>query len=315
MGKFVSYVPRKNKNVILVSSLHDDDAIDPRSEAQNKPEMITFYNETKSGVDTADQMCATFSVCRNVRRWPMEFHTNENVSMDIIGGKEATPHSRPYMAFIQPALCGGALIRPKWILTAAHCNVNSTSYAILGAHRLDDTHKQVLRIKQGIKHPNFKWGIWINDLQLLELEKPAKLNKFVALLPLPKNEEVIQAGKICSTAGWGRTDVKILSDVLLEVNLTIVGNEDCEKKYRKIDQPIISSMMCAGAPNNNRKAGTCYGDSGGPLICDGKYVGLVSFGHPNCDPEFPGGYTRLTIYYLHWIRNTINRDYSEIYTT
>lgn len=67
----VSYVPRKGKNVILVSTLHDDDAIDAETGPQKKPELISFYNKTKSGVDTADQMCGNFNVCRNNKRWPM----------------------------------------------------------------------------------------------------------------------------------------------------------------------------------------------------------------------------------------------------
>ena len=77
----VSYVPKANKNVILVSSLHDDNAIDPTTGEQKKPVMITFYNSTKSGVDTEDQMCATYSVSRNVKRWPMViFFTMLNIS-------------------------------------------------------------------------------------------------------------------------------------------------------------------------------------------------------------------------------------------
>lgn len=67
----VSYVPRPNKNVILISTLHNDNTIDPESEEKRKPEMVTFYNSTKGGVDTADKMCATFNVSRNIKRWPM----------------------------------------------------------------------------------------------------------------------------------------------------------------------------------------------------------------------------------------------------
>ncbi|XP_039299243.1 piggyBac transposable element-derived protein 4-like [Nilaparvata lugens] len=67
----VSYIPRERKNVILLSSLHNDSTIDPDSGERKKPEIITFYNQTKSGVDTADQMCMTYSVSRNTKRWPM----------------------------------------------------------------------------------------------------------------------------------------------------------------------------------------------------------------------------------------------------
>ncbi|KAM4049220.1 granzyme A-like [Anomaloglossus baeobatrachus] len=240
-------------------------------------------------------------------------HINGYVCMDIIGGNEVAPHSRRYMALLGPKLCGGALITPKWILTAAHCNVDSSSYAILGAHRLKDSpEQQTLRIKRGIKYPQYEKKSKNNDIQLLELEKPAKLNKFVALLPLPKSEKVVQDGTFCSVAGWGRTDVKKKSDVLLAVNLTIVGNKDCKEPYNTIKQTITDNMMCAKSPKMNRRAGTCFGDSGGPLICKGKYVGLVSFGPPDCgNPKFPGVYTRLTNNYLKWIQNKISRNYFE----
>ena len=64
----VSYVPKPKKTVILVSTLHVDKEIDPDSGEQQKPSVITFYNATKGGVDTADQMCATYNVARNIKR-------------------------------------------------------------------------------------------------------------------------------------------------------------------------------------------------------------------------------------------------------
>lgn len=67
----VSYVPKKGKSVILLSTHHHNNSIDPSSEDDLKPEIITFYNSTKGGVDTVDQMCGTYSVARRTRRWPM----------------------------------------------------------------------------------------------------------------------------------------------------------------------------------------------------------------------------------------------------
>lgn len=64
----VSYVPKKGKNVLLISSMHYDDQVD---EETGKAQAIMDYNSTKSGVDVVDKLCATYNVARNVRRWPM----------------------------------------------------------------------------------------------------------------------------------------------------------------------------------------------------------------------------------------------------
>lgn len=63
-----SYVPKKNKSVILVSSMHHDNSVD---ESTKKPEIILQYNSTKGGVDAVDQMCSVYSSSRRTRRWPM----------------------------------------------------------------------------------------------------------------------------------------------------------------------------------------------------------------------------------------------------
>ncbi|PSN42458.1 hypothetical protein C0J52_18913, partial [Blattella germanica] len=67
----VSFVPKKGKNVILASSMHHDDTIDSSTGDKNKPEIVTFYNSTKGGVDVVDKLCAAYDVARNTRRWPM----------------------------------------------------------------------------------------------------------------------------------------------------------------------------------------------------------------------------------------------------
>ncbi|XP_022183154.1 piggyBac transposable element-derived protein 4-like [Myzus persicae] len=64
----VSYVPRKNKAVILLSTMHHDSKIDVET---RKPEIIMDYNCTKDGVDTVDKMCAAYSVSRITKRWPL----------------------------------------------------------------------------------------------------------------------------------------------------------------------------------------------------------------------------------------------------
>ena len=63
----VSFTPKKNKSVVLLSTMHRDAAVDIETK---KPEIIHFYNSTKGGVDTVDQLCGNYSVSRRTRRWP-----------------------------------------------------------------------------------------------------------------------------------------------------------------------------------------------------------------------------------------------------
>ena len=69
-----SYVPKKGKAVILLSSMHHDAAISSRED--KKPEMIMQYNATKGAVDTADQYIQTYSCSRQSRRWPTKLFFN-----------------------------------------------------------------------------------------------------------------------------------------------------------------------------------------------------------------------------------------------
>ncbi|XP_045458229.1 piggyBac transposable element-derived protein 4-like [Melitaea cinxia] len=67
----VSYIPKPNKVVILMSTMHNDSAIDADTGDRRKPEIITYYNRTKNGVDLVDKMCSLYDVSRNSRRWPL----------------------------------------------------------------------------------------------------------------------------------------------------------------------------------------------------------------------------------------------------
>ena len=64
----VSYVPKKNKSVVFLSSLHHDSAICSDS---GKLEIIEFYNKTKGVVDMLDETCAMYTIQRATRRWTM----------------------------------------------------------------------------------------------------------------------------------------------------------------------------------------------------------------------------------------------------
>jgi len=76
----VSYVPKKGRAVILLSSMHLEKVVD--EEQKKKPEIILYYNNTKGGVDRMNQMIATYSCRRKIKRWPMTFFFN---MIDVAG--------------------------------------------------------------------------------------------------------------------------------------------------------------------------------------------------------------------------------------
>lgn len=67
----VSYCTKKRQAVLLLSTLHHDNTIDEDTGDLHKPEIVTFYNMTKIGVDLVDQLIQNYNVARNTRRWPM----------------------------------------------------------------------------------------------------------------------------------------------------------------------------------------------------------------------------------------------------
>ncbi|XP_061593014.1 mast cell protease 3-like [Cololabis saira] len=222
----------------------------------------------------------------------------------IVGGRDAAPHSRPYMASLQIGgrhFCGGVLVKEDFVLTAAHCAVSQPFRVVLGIDTLrgNAETKQQFRVLRSIPHPEY--NDLENDVMLLKLSGEAQLTKAVQVIPLKSNRT--KSGSQCITAGWGDIgDNRTLANRLQEVNVTILTQRMCRRRWGSAT--ISRSMVCGvGA---KRLQGFCSGDSGGPLVCDGAAAGVVSFSGRRCgNPRTPDVYMRVSSY-MEWIRRVIN---------
>ncbi|XP_067414583.1 mast cell protease 1A-like [Emydura macquarii macquarii] len=227
---------------------------------------------------------------------------------EIIGGQEAQPHSRPYMAYLDikngedEYECGGFLLSENVVLTAAHCNGDEITVH-LGAHniRKQEESQQVIPARAKIPHPQYDEEIDNNDIMLLQLDRKVKLNKWVKTIRLPHTHKTVKPGAKCSVAGWGQTGCASTADTLQEVDVEVLDDGACHKDP---DGPYahynLSTMLCVGDPKKGKDS--AQGDSGGPLVCKGKAQGIVSWG--SCCP--PGVYTRISTF-IPWIREEMKK--------
>nr|XP_015220987.1 PREDICTED: granzyme C-like isoform X1 [Lepisosteus oculatus] len=171
----------------------------------------------------------------------------------IIGGREATPHSRPYMAYLSMVRgtkcvsCGGFLVRNDFIMTAAHCSSDNIT-AILGAHNMvqDENSQQIIPVAKSFPFPDFCPRELDNDIMLLKLRWNATLNSAVGVLPLPKKVRDVRVGRSCSVAGWGAMDTEgeKPSPTLQEVNVTVVRRLCAQTWGRQFNE----YKVCAAGP-------------------------------------------------------------------
>ncbi|XP_041098491.1 mast cell protease 1A-like, partial [Polyodon spathula] len=165
----------------------------------------------------------------------------------IVGGHEAPPHSRPYMASLQirkQQNCGGVLVREDFVLTAAHCSGRLT--VVLGAHSISqrEVSQQIFRVQKHYRHPSYREGILKHDIMLLKLDRNATLNSYVQPIPVKSSGDVAE-GTVCSTAGWGYIGNNgTYADKLQEVETTVLSRRECYQRWKRYIR-IDKSMTCA----------------------------------------------------------------------
>ncbi|XP_059581563.1 acrosin-like [Alligator mississippiensis] len=235
----------------------------------------------------------------------------------VVGGHDSMPGAWPWIVSIQALsttgyvhFCGGSLIHPSWVVTAAHCFKSKSLFgrrAVIGATQLSrlGPQVQVRNYRQVVPHENYRRQGQLNDIALLELDEPVQCSEYIQLACVPDRTVDLTKLTNCWVSGWGYMKEKsgITADILQEAQVHYIDYVTCNSStwYRG---NIHSNNICAG----HKKGGidSCQGDSGGPLQCREEtsnrfwLMGITSWGMGCARAQRPGIYT-LARNYFDWI--------------
>ena len=251
----------------------------------------------------------------------------------IIGGSKAPAGRYSYFASLRAVFngetgshfCGGAVIAPRVILTAAHCAGGSYAEqvrAVVGRSNFDNINDgEEIDVIQEIIHPKLSRvdGKASNyDFALLILDRAVNTDK-IKILQL-NSKPNIPVGTPITVIGHGYTKegTYSVSNKLKELEMYAISNAVCKQskgpEWQNFEDMITDQMICAeDSPDDNVEEDKCSGDSGGPLVIKGDdptgaddvEVGVASWGYKCAIEGYPSVYARVSEAY-DWIQEQLD---------
>uniref|UniRef100_A0A182PSE9 trypsin n=1 Tax=Anopheles epiroticus TaxID=199890 RepID=A0A182PSE9_9DIPT len=224
----------------------------------------------------------------------------------IIGGTDLKDGMAPYLAALMTNgtfLCGGSIIDERWILTAAHCLSNITvnaSVVRVGTNSYSKGGTKYL-IDRAIPHEG-SVGMFSNDIALLRLKIPLKFGKHVQKIQLSTKSVPINA--TVTIMGWGLINHQIDNPkVAQQAKVQHIGLDRCRKMQpaQHLTSLIYEDNLCTFSKTGQ---GVCHGDSGSPVVWNGRQVAVVIGVLVCCAVGNPDVHSS-TVYHHRWIQKTI----------
>jgi len=248
-----------------------------------------------------------------------------NLLPRIVGGSQVSPNEFPfavnvnteweYNGYMYGGGCGGSIVSPKYVLTAAHC-VHNSRFGWANAQNMEifagmiDTNKkntpptQAVKVSRYFKLP-YNPQTMEHDLVILELSTELRMGADVKAICIDSGNAGTYAGTYGKIMGWGysnygasgaRTDT--IPNMMQKLDVEIISNQECVKMSYN---PMNNSNQRVCIAYRNNKIGACMGDSGGPLIVKSganyRQIGLLSHGSSPCGHvDGYDVYTRLAPY-------------------
>jgi secreted trypsin-like serine protease len=227
----------------------------------------------------------------------------DDVQPMIIGGEETTIEENPFVVALTTPdgfqFCGGTIVAPTKVLTAAHCTDGTAAAdirVVAGRTALSAGGGTTAAVTDVWIHPEWNSAALTSDASVLTLD--TALTEAPLPLASAADADLYAAGATSTVLGWGVTESGSASDTLRKVDVPVTADDACAASYA--DSFDAATMVCAGLAEGGKDS--CQGDSGGPLTgvaADGtrKLIGIVSWGQGCAEPNFFGVYGRVAAFH------------------